>query len=336
MGETAKRATMRQVAKLVGVSAMTVSKALGNKTGVSEETRKRVLAAAEQLRYTPNMLAKCFRTDQTNTIGVIMSSNFEEVFTILFRGIESEAAAHGLSTLVATSGEDFGKKEEIIQLLVGKRVDGIVLTSPHIFTERERLLLENAGIPYVLAIRSSQDTSISTVVNNNYMGGFAMVDYLAGTGSRRFLFLALTQQRCSSRERLLGWSEGLAAHNLEIKPQNISYVEPTVDCGYEQMRRHLARGRKWDTVVCGSDQIAVGAMEALLEAGIEIPGQIRISGYDGIPLSAYLRIPLTTIQQPLYEIGQTSMRLLAAKIADPATSPQQVVINGKLVVRKST
>ena len=336
MDETGKRSTMRQVAKMVGVSAMTVSKALGNKPGVSDETRKRILEAAEKLRYTPNMLARSFRTDRTNTIGVIMSSNFEEVFTMLFRGIESVAAEYGFSTLVATSGEDLARKEEVVQMLVGKRVDGLVLTSPQLFTDKERRLLDKMNIPYVLAIRSCVDSDISTVVNNNYMGGYGMVDYLASSGSRDFLLLALTQQRCSSRDRLRGWEDALRAHKLRVKQDNIVFAEPTIECGYDLMRRHLAKKGKIDTVVCGSDLIALGAMTALLEKGIAIPSEVRVSGYDGIPLSAYLRIPLTTIQQPLYEIGQTSMRLLAEKIRNPSISAQQIVINGKLVIREST
>lgn len=336
MNEPTKRATMRQVAKMAGVSAMSVSKALGGKSGVSEETRKRVLAAAEQLHYTPNMLATSFRTDRTNTVGVIMSSAFEEVFTMLFRGLESTASELGLSTLVATSGEELNKKETILRLLVGKRVDGLILTSPHLFSEQERRVLDGMRVPYVLAVRSCRDTAVTTVVNNNHMGGYTMVDYLASTGSKRFLFFALTQQRCSARERLRGWNEALRERGLSARPENVAHAEPSIEGGYALMQKYLARRRDWDTVVCGSDLIALGAMQALIEAHIDIPGKVRIGGYDGIPLSAYFRIPLTTIQQPLYEIGQTSIRLLAAKIRDASAPPQQVVINGKLVIRDST
>lgn len=337
MADNAKRATMRQVAERAGVSAMTVSKALGGKPGVSEETRKRILAIASELRYTPNMLATSFRTNHTNTIGIVMSPNLEEVFAMLFRGMEAAASELGFSTLVATSGEELPRMEEVVRLLVGRRVDGLLLTSPQLFTDKERRIIEKTGVPYVLAVRSCDDTSVSSVVNNNYMGGYGMVDYLAGSGSRRFLLLALTRQRCSSQERLRGWLDALRDHGLKAEPELVEYAEPTVESGRELMRRHLGRKRlKFDTVVCGSDLIALGAMTALLEAGVSIPGQVRVSGYDGIPLSAHLRIPLTTVQQPLYEIGRTGMQLLAEKIRNPTAPAQQVTINGKLVIREST
>ncbi len=327
---------MRQVAQMAGVSAMTVSKALGNKPGVSAETRKRIAAAARKLNYMPNLLAKSFRTDRTNTIGVIMSSGFENVFTMLFQGIEAAAAEIGFSTLLATTADDLEKEREIIEMLASKRVDGLVLTSALHFSEKLRLRLEQLGIPYVLTVRSYPDPSVTTICNNNYAGAREMMEYLIASGSRRFLLLPMEQARCSTAERLRGWGESLAAHGLSVPPERVAFVDPDIDGGYEAMKKRIRKRRDWDTVVCGNDTIAIGAMEALLEAGVDIPGQVRISGYDGIPLSPYVRVPLTTVEQPLYQMGRAGMRLLAHKMRDPGQAAQQVVMNSKLVVRRST
>ena len=336
MAKSPKRVTMRQVAELAGVSAMTVSKALSGKPGISEKTRKRILKITQNLDYTPNLLATSFRNDRTNTIGVVMSSTFETVFTLLFHGIEVVAGENGYGILVATAADNLEREQEVIQWLVGKRVDGIIMTSALNFCDSQKKLLDKLGIPYVLTVRSCQDASVTTVLNNNYMGGYSMVEYLASTGSNRFLLLPMDKSRCSSRDRLRGWEDALMAHGRTVAPEHITFTPPTIEAGFETMRAHIRQGVHWDTVVCGNDTIAIGAMEALLEAGIEIPKQVRLSGYDGLPLSGYLRVPLTTIQQPLAEIGRIGMQLLAQKIEDPTAAAQQVVVNSRLVIRCST
>lgn len=116
----------------------------------------------------------------------------------------------------------------------------------------------------------------------------------------------------------------------------IHQVDPSIAGGRDEMRAILRKTPRFDTVVCGGDLVAIGAMEALVEHNLDIPGKIRLAGYDGIPLSGHLRVPLTTVEQPLFEIGHTGLCLLAKKIEDPSVPAQQVMINSKLVIRAST
>lgn len=336
MEQPPKRSTMRQIAKLAGVSAMTVSKALAGKSGVSEENRRRILELAKQLDYTPNMLAKSFRTDRTNTIGVIMSSTMETVFTILFQGIEAAANEMGYSLLVSTTTDNAEREREIMSLLAGRRVDGIITTGAMPFSAKQKAFLDKLGIPYVLTVRSYPDPTVTTVLNNNYVGAHSLVDYLVRTGSKRFLFLAMDNERSSSRDRVRGWGDALSAHGVSSPADRLHHVEPSIAGGYAEMRAVLRKTPRFDTVVCGNDLIAIGAMEALVEAGIAIPGKVRLAGYDGIPLSGYLRVPLTTIEQPLFEIGHMGLCLLAKRIEDPLAPAQQVLVNSRLVIRSST
>ncbi len=316
---------------------MTVSAALSGKPGVSEETRRRIQEIAQKLNYTPNILATSFRNDKTNTVGVIISSSFDAVFTIIFRGIESVAKEQGVGLLVATTEDNHDAEMAAIRMLAAKRGDGIILTSALVLEERQKQLLDATGIPYVLSVRSYQDASVTTVRNNNYDGGYSMVEYLLKTGSKRFAFLAMGLQRCSSYDRVRGWEDALRNAGMAMENHMLDYIDPFIDIGYEAMRSLIARGElSFDTLVCGNDHIAIGAMKAMGEAGIAIPDQVRLAGYDGFPLTEYLRIPLTTIQQPLHEIGQIAMRLLYMKMTDPGTSPQQIVIGSKLVIRCST
>ncbi len=316
---------------------MTVSAALSGKPGVSEETRRRIQEIAQKLNYTPNILATSFRNDKTNTVGVIISSSFDAVFTIIFRGIESVAKEQGVGLLVATTEDNHDAEMAAIRMLAAKRVDGIILTSALVLEERQKQLLDATGIPYVLSVRSYHDASVTTVRNNNYGGGYSMVEYLLKTGSKRFAFFAMELQRCSSYDRVRGWEDALQDAGMAMEQSMLTYIDPFIDVGYEAMRAVIARGKPaFDTLVCGNDHIAIGAMKAMGEAGIAIPDQVRLAGYDGFPLTEYLRIPLTTIQQPLHEIGQVAMRLLHMKMADPTTPPQQIVIGSKLVIRCST
>lgn len=331
-----KRSTMRQIAKLAGVSAMTVSKALAGKSGVSENNRLRILDIANQLGYTPNMLAKSFRTDRTNTIGVIMSSTMETVFTILFQGIEAAAKELGYSLLVSTTADTPECEREIVSLLAGRRVDGVITTSPMPFCAEQKAFLDKLGIPYVLTVRSYSDPAVTTVLNNNYTGARTLVDHLVDTGGKRFLLLAMDNERSSSRDRVRGWLDSLKSHAIAVPDDRLIHVDPSIAGGYSTMNAILRKAPRFDTVVCGNDLIAIGAMESLIEHGIDIPGKVRLAGYDGIPLSGYLRVPLTTVEQPLFDIGHTGLCLLAKKIEDPSVPAQQVLINSKLVLRAST
>ena len=336
MNTSDKRVTIRQVARLAGVSAMTVSKALNGKPGIAAETRERVLAAAKELRYTPNLLAKSFRTARTNTIGVIMSSSFETVFTMLLDGIEEAAAEAGYSILLATTRDDLDAEMAIIESMVRKRVDGLILTSSMVFSEKQRLLLERLGVPYILTVRSYADPTVTTVHNDNYQGSFGLVDYLAKTGSRRFLFLSMLENRCSTTERIRGWTDALKANGLRFAPGSLVYLDHVEAAGYEATAARFAKGLPYDAIVCATDLIALGAINALRDKRIEIPRQVRVAGFNGIPLCPYFRVPLTTVEQPLYEIGKTGMRLLAEKISNPAAPPQKVVLENRLVIRQST
>ncbi len=335
MRKRPKKTTMREVADLAGVSAMTVSKVLGGKPGISEETRRAVREAADKLNYFPNALATSFRTRRTRSIGVVMADHVADVFPLFFRGVEAAAAELGYSTVLGNTGHS--TERETIQLLVSNMTDGLILAAPRHFGAEEVELLKSVGIPHILALCSHPDSGITTVQNNNYAGAFAMADYLASSGSRRFLLLALDDGYSSSRERVRGWRDALAKHGLDVPEERIVHVPSGIGAARETMRAALARGRRdWDAVVCGSDSIAIGAIEELVEAGVQVPGQVRVSGFDGIPLAAHLRIPLTTIQQPLFEIGEASVRMLTEMIAEPATPARQVAISGKLVARKST
>ncbi len=330
------RPTIKQVAQLAGVSPMTVSKTLTNKMGVAASTRKMVQAAAKKLHYTPNELARSFRNSRSNTLGVIMADSFEEVFTTLFHGIESAAETAGFSLLLSNAHKDPEKEQAIIQLLVGRRMDGLIITSPMFFGGDQIKMLSDNRLPFVVTMRSHPNPLVPTVRSNNTRGAMDTIRYLAKTQSRHFLFLALDTMFTSSEERMAGWKAGLAEFGLGWNPEQVVYCQPSIEAGKQLMHQCLQGGHKFDTVVCGCDTIAIGAMEALLDSGVAIPDQVRITGFDDIPLAAHVRVPLTTVRQPLADIGKTGTELLLDYIDNPLAEPRQVILEGEFIVRAST
>lgn len=315
---------------------MTASKAIANKPGVSEETRRRVQKAAKSMHYVPNALATSFRTHRTQSIGIVMNSGFSDIFPPLFGGIEAAATKCGLSTLLANHRDGGAKKFEDAVRLLAQNLDGLVVTSPVSLDEARLAFLDSLRLPYVLAMCPQAGLNVSTVQNNNRGGGRAMMEYLLSRDCRRFLLLPPDASLSCGSERFRGWIDALDAGRLpRPAAEDVVPIPSTVDAGYAVMKRLLAGGIRWDAAVCGSDHIAIGVIEALSESGVAIPGEIRVCGYDGIPLSEHTKTPLTTIRQPLAEIGETGVRLLNALIQDRRAPTRHVLINGRLTVRES-
>ena len=197
--------------------------------------------------------------------------------------------------------------------------------------------VQGFGIPTVLAMRHGErgQNTADAVLNNNYDGGYEVVSHLLAQGCRRPVFLHLQDSR-SSRERSDGYASALREYGLSLESFPNFEVEVSVEAGLAAVREILALPVLPDAIVCGCDTVAIGVIEALHAAHIRIPEQIRVTGYDGIEFGAYLKTPLTTIAQPLYEIGMTSAQLLVERIKKPASPAREILLQSKLVVREST
>lgn len=197
--------------------------------------------------------------------------------------------------------------------------------------------IQGFGIPTVIAMRHGErgQNTADAVLNNNYDGGYEVVSHLLAQGCRRPVFLHLQDSR-SSRERSDGYASALREYGLSLESFLNFEVEVSVEAGLAAVREILALPVLPDAIVCGCDTVAIGVIEALHAAHIRIPEQIRVTGYDGIEFGAYLKTPLTTIAQPLYEIGMTSAQLLVERIKKPASPAREILLQSKLVVREST
>lgn len=334
MAGSARRTTLKDVALEAGVSTMSVSKALNNKHGVSEATKKRIFEAVKKLNYTPNSVAQSLRSSKTNTIGVVMSDSSPHVFSDLLQGVSKAASDSGYGVLLTNTGQDQDREKQAIDLLISKRIDGLIVAAPVKIDAGELERVISMGIPIIFMMRAPQIPGIDYVINDNYFGGIVSARHLYEKGARDFYFITMDSH--VGRERMRGYTEYLAQQNMDTSKMPVYHAKPQIQDGYDAMREILDKGITSGAVCAGCDMIAIGAMSAILNRGLRIPEDFRLMGYDDIDLAGYLRVPLTTIRQPIYDIGVQGVQLLLNRMEEPKSPYQSLVLQPQLIERHST
>ena len=330
-----KRTTIKDIAAACSVSLMTVSRVLNNKRGISKSTAALVWEAARALNYTPNLVAKSLRVKETRTLGVVISDSSHLLFAKMLKGIGDAATAAGYSIIFANTNQSREMEAEAIDVLTNKRIDGLLLAAPLRTDEDSLRGLKRSGVPFVLLMRSGGKVADS-VVNDNYHGARAIVDYLVQSGSRYIQMINLPRESQSGKERARGFRQAMKSHGLHCRAENILFSKPFIDDGEKAMLRLLDRGVRSGAIFCGCDLIAIGAMRAIASRGLNVPSDIRICGYDDIEMLDYMKVPLTTMRQPAYAIGETGVQLLVDRIRNPGRKPRHVVLPSDLIIREST
>lgn len=330
-----RNTTLKDIATQAGVSLMTVSKVLNGKGGISRETSQRVLEIARRLNYRPNQIAKSLRADETRTIGVVVSDSSQLVFAKVIRGIEEVATREGYSVIVANTDQKAEREKQAVELLLSKRIDGLILGAPLHTGEDDIRELIRFGVPLVLLMRTSQAVDVNCVVNDNFQGGYEIMKHLLGTGCREVYFLSMPRQVPSSQSRLQGNKQAMAEAGRTLDEDHIQFCEPFIEDGFAAMNRLLDQGVHSGGVCCGCDLIAIGAIRAIQDRGLRVPEDFQVTGYDDLELADYLSVPLTTMRQPKEEIGREGAQLLLDQIRDPSRPPRQIVLRSTLVRRRS-
>jgi len=331
-----KKPTMEDIAREVGVSKMTISKVFNGKPSVSSETREKVLAVAKRLNYKHNMIAGSMRSNKTNTIGLIISDSSFSFFPQVIKGIEDSAVRHGYSLLLCNTGSDHTTEKEKIDLLLSKRVDGLILAASTFISLEEVAYLSSLETPFVYTVRIPMDEQVDYVANDNYCGAYMMIDYLARTGSRKIHFFNMKSVSTSANSRLEGYKKALDKHGIAYDESIVHRIDHSIEAGYAHMKKLLCQPGVINTVFCGCDVIAVGVMQASLDMRFRIPEDVRVASYDDIEFAKYLQVPLTTVSQPKYDIGKKSVELLIKRINNPEKEPEAIILEPSLCVRRST
>lgn len=308
-----KRVTLRDIASLTGFSINTVSRALNNKEEVNTDTRTKILAAATQFGYRPNRLAKGLRSNKTGTIGIVVTDVANPFFSALVKGIARAARELDYSIILQDSDENYAGEEEAIQVLLAEQVDGILITP--VQSQQETIeRLAKAHFPFVLVGRYFHDLDTNYVVPDDYQGGFIATDHLLKQGHRRIAMVNGPLHISSARERFQGFSDALAKYAIPVDKSLVSTGALTVEEGLDLARSILKRVPRPSAIVCYSDFVAFGVMQAIREIGLSIPEDIAVVGFDDVRMASCLQVPLTTIQSPKEELGRQAMQLLVHRL----------------------
>jgi LacI family transcriptional regulator, galactose operon repressor len=329
--------TLRDVAAAARVHPATASRALNPETRilVSEDTARRVAAAAAKLGYRPNPVARSLRTRRSHTVGVLIPDLNNPLFPPIVRGLEDKLAAAGYVALIGNTDADAGRERLIFEQMRARHVDGFVLATA---TLHDRLLAEAAAadLPVVLMNRLSQDYSFPSVSVDNEQGARMAISHLARLGHTRIAHIAGPQEASTGVSRLRGFREGMAAHGLEVREDLITYAgRYTVEEGTRCARELLAVEGGFTAVAAANDMLAVGCYAALDDVGLQCPDDISVIGFNDMPFIDRLRPPLTTVRFPHYQLGTEAAQLLLERIGEREAPVKILYLAPELIVRKS-
>jgi LacI family transcriptional regulator len=330
-------ARMIDIARDLGVSLMTVSKALRHHSDISEGTRARVLQRAQELEYRPNWIARSLVTRRTYVIGLVIPDLMSSFFAEVSRGVTRKIEPLGYHIFISNSDENADVEQRQIELLLARSVDGLIIASAQPNARRGMFgTLSNRGVPYVLIDRIPPGLEANFVGAKDEEIGALATTHLIERGRRRIAHIrgpALP----TAAGRLRGYHRALAKHSIEARPDYVVSGQHNDVHGYEAMRKLLALHPPPDGVVCYNDPVAAGAVKAVLEAGLRVPADVAIIGAGNVHYSDLLRVPLSTIDQSSSMIGETAAELLVNCIEQKTPAPfRRILIPLKLVVREST
>ena len=325
--------TIHDVAARAGVSVATVSRVLGGKAElVREETSRQVLAVAKSLRYVPNVAARSLSIRRSQTIGIVLPDVHGEFFSEVIRGIDVAARKAGYHILVSGSHSDAGEMLEVLQTMHG-RVDGLVVMTPDVplASLREPLAPD---LPLVLL--NSADAALSSITIDNHGGARAMMRHLGELGHTRVAFIKGPPQNSDARERLRGFRHAMRAHGAAARALEFDGAF-TEQSGYDAAKLIAAQKPRPTAIFAANDAMAIGALSALTDLGIDVPGGMSVAGFDDIPIARYVAPPLTTIRVDIAELGRRAFALLFDALGNPSQKERRrECVATSLVIRKST
>lgn len=335
-GRMAGRVTITDVAARAGVAISSVSSALNGRPGVSEQTRQKIVEAAQELGFVPSMRGKSLAGKKTFAVGLVVHRDpdvleLDPFFGAFINGIESWIDERDFALVLQTSPDAAGTLERYRRLAAGRRVDGVFLNEIEIDDPRVALVQE-LGLPAV-GINPDAGFPLPSVRQDHAAGIAALIAHLVGLGHRSIGFVGGPPRFIHSRQREAAWRTALAGHGIEPGP--VVDGSFTYEGGIEAATTMLAAPARPTAVVCANDLSAMGFMSQAQHLGYDIPGDLSVSGYDGIQLSEYLRPSLTTIQTQPRLTGREAGRLLL-EVIDGGMPADVDIPSATLVVRAST
>jgi DNA-binding LacI/PurR family transcriptional regulator len=334
---TASKISIKDIARAAGISHSTVSRALSDSPLVNTETKTRIRRLAQEMGYSPDAAARSLVRGHTCTVGIVVTTIADPWAAEVVEGIERAAYASGYSLILAASSDEPEREIAAVEMLRSKRVDAVIVTSSRVGAlHQERL--GAAGVPVILLNSHSQQGAPHTfsVRVDDEHGARLATEHLLALGHRRIAHVTGLAGHSPSVDRLAGYRAALTGAGIPFDPMRVISGTGRPVAGEHALALLLAIAERPTAVFCYNDMTAIGLLRAARLAGLAVPRDLAVVGFDDIPLASYVWPALTTVAQPKFELGQQAMTMALALMAGCAEGVDDVVLQGRLVIREST
>jgi len=328
-------ASIKDVAREAGVSIATVSRVLNDIDVVNEDTKKKVKDAIKKLSYRPNIVARSLKTQKSSTIGIIIPDISNQFYPEIVRGCEDVANIYNYNIMLCNADLDVDKEMESLRILKEKMIDGVIYMSNSIENNVISLIKE-LEMPIVLVETTDTEGIFPSVTIDNVMAAADAVKYLINKGNKKIAYVGTTIDKINAlTKRYIGYKKGLEESGIDLVEELTYFGGVKARDGYRGINTILDKVNEIDGVFCASDEIAMGVINALRDRGIKVPEDIDVMGFDDIYSASVFYPKLTTIAQPMYDMGSVSMRMLIKSINDLPVDEKHFVLPYKIVERDS-
>ncbi|MGF7059754.1 LacI family DNA-binding transcriptional regulator [Brassicibacter mesophilus] len=327
---------IRKVSQKVGVSVATVSRVLNHPELVSEDTRKKVLEAMRELDFVPNSVARSLAMNKTSTIGLVIPNILNPLYPKIAKGVEDVVYKKGYNILLSNTEYDISREKESIEMLLGKKVDGLIICSS--LLEQEDIdKIKKQDTPIVFLGGLIEDNGLNIVYTDYLLGAYLAINHLINTGYRKIAYIGGTMNKRENIEKLKGYKKAMNESGIELKSEYILEAKCDIESGYLAFKKLLRLDIKPEAIFTANDLMAFGVIDAIKDLGYSVPDNFAVVGFDDISMSSLIEPKLTTVTHPVYRMGLTAARLLIDEIESSCEEnfKQKIFIQPTLKIRKS-
>jgi len=325
--------SIKKIAEIAGVSPVTVSRVINNKEYVKKETKEKILEIIKKYDFFPNYSAISLRTKKTKNVGFIVGDIENPFYSRVSRGVIDTCEKYGYNVIICNSNYDKALGEKYINMLLQKGIDGLLIATINL-SDRVLKKLNLFKIPIVMVGCKIDSPNISYIVVDHYFGCKEAMEYLINLGHRKILFLK-TVDVYDVDLRIKAFKDTIKKYNLDEEKCGITRSLINFNKAYVEIKKMLKKDWDYTAIITGNDYTAMGVMKAIIECGLNIPDNISLIGYDNLEFTPILRVPLTTIMQPKYSLGQKSAEILFDFISGENTKQQCINITPNFIIRDS-
>lgn len=328
-------ATIKDVARLAGVSTTTVSHVINKTRFVAETTQERVQAAVKELNYAPSAVARSLKCNTTRTIGMLVTQSTNLFFSEVIDGVESYCYRQGYTLILCNTGGIYEKQRDYIRMLAEKRVDGMLVMCSDLTEELREMLDQHKDIPKVVMDWGPESSQADKIIDNSEEGGYLATKFLMDNGHTDIACLSGQIEKAACQERIRGYKRALSEKDIKVNDDWILEGNFECDTAVLAADKIAVMDKKPTAVFCFNDTMALGLISRLQQKDIQVPEDMSVIGYDNIELAEYFSPPLTTIHQPKRRVGKNAFEILLERIKDKKHEKRVFEMQPEIVVRNT-